>query len=67
MASGDLGLVVNLAVRQCLLELLYAGVGDFGADELQIFQLGQTLQVLQAGVGDLGDSKIHGDGIPHAR
>ena len=54
-----MGLAVNLAVRQCLLELLYAFVGDLGVAEAQPFKLGQTFQVLQAGVGDLGIAKPH--------
>ena len=37
MASGGLGLVDYLAVRQCLLELLYAFVGDLGAAEDERF------------------------------
>ena len=54
MASGGLGLVDNLAVRQCLLEFLYAFVGDLSIVEAELFELGQSFQVLQAGVGDSG-------------
>ena len=35
MASGGLGLVTNLAVRQCLLKFLYAFVGDLGTVKVQ--------------------------------
>ena len=34
-------LVLNPAIRQCLLELLDAGVGDSGSAEVQQFEVGQ--------------------------
>lgn len=43
-------LVANLAVRQCLLEILDAFVGDLGAAEVQRSEVGQSFQVLQASV-----------------
>ena len=54
MESGGLGLVFNLAVRHCLLEFLYAFVGDFGVAEVEPREIGQTFQVLQDGVGHSG-------------
>ena len=43
----------NLAVRQRLLELLDAFVGDPGAAEVQVFQIDQLFEMLQPGVGDV--------------
>ena len=45
IASGGLGLVANHAVRQCLLEILYAFVGDLCVVEVEQFKLGQTCQM----------------------
>lgn len=38
--------VVNLAVRQCLLEFLDAFVGDLSVSEAQPFEAGQTFEVV---------------------
>ena len=46
--------MLNLAVRQCLLEFLHARVGDLGAVEVQLVELGQPLEVFQSSVRDLG-------------
>ena len=35
----------NVAVRQCLLEILHARVGDVGAEEVQFSELDQSLEV----------------------
>ena len=58
VASGGLGLVENLAVRQCLLEFFYAFVGDLGAIQGQPFKLGQSSQVHQTGVGDMRIAEV---------
>ena len=47
-------LVHNPTVRQCLLELLHAFVGDLGVTEIQLLEAGQSFQVLQARTVDLG-------------
>ena len=47
-------LVANLALRQCLLELLDAFLGDLCAVEVKLFELCQAFQMYQPGSGDLG-------------
>ena len=48
-----MGLMDDLAVRQCLLEFLNSFVGDLGVAEVQPLETGQPSQLLQAGIGDL--------------
>ena len=48
------GLLRNLAVGQRLLQFGDARVGDLGAEEVELLQLGQTLQVHQSRVRDRG-------------
>ena len=50
--GGDLS--HNLAVRQCLLELLDALLGDFGVGDVQLLELTQPLQIHQPSVRDFG-------------
>ena len=45
-------LVNNLAVRQCLLELLDTFVGDLGVLKPQLFETRQPFQMHQPGIGD---------------
>ena len=45
--------LVNAAFWQRLLEFLDASVGDLGARERQIIEIGQPFQVHQTSVGDL--------------
>ena len=48
-----MGLVVDAAVRQHLLELLYSFVGDLSIFEVQRLEAGQTFKVHEALIGDL--------------
>ncbi len=50
--------MANPAVRQRLLELLDAFVGDVRIMQVQLFELGQSLDVLQPGVGYLGAGEV---------
>ena len=47
------GLPENPALRQCLLELLHAFVGDLGVAEVQVYKVVQSFEVSQTSVSDL--------------
>ena len=57
-------LVIDLALRQGLLELLDASGGDLSVEECQLFKLRQPLQMHQSSVVDpgVGEAHIH-DGL----
>jgi hypothetical protein len=49
---------VNIAARQGFLKLLSAFVSDVGVPEVQVFQVGQLLEVLNRDIGDLGAREV---------
>ena len=44
--------MANPAFGKCYLQLFYSLVGDFGEEEVQRIQLGQSFQVHQSVIGD---------------
>lgn len=51
-------LVLNLAVRQCLLEPPDAFLSDLGAAEVQTPEISQSFELIQPSVGDLREAEI---------
>ena len=45
---------VDCALRQCLLKLLHARIGNLRLVEIQLLELDQPREILQSGIGDLG-------------
>ena len=50
--------MVDLALRQSLLEFLDSRIGDLGVHQAEHFQLRESLQVHQSRIGDLGTAQV---------
>ena len=59
-------LIVDLAVRQHLLEFRHAVVGNSRSPDVELCEVVQPLEVLQAGIGDAGTFEVQRRGVGSA-